>query len=249
MLDKKKNLYIGGEELERYSKQILIKNIGGDGQRKLKSSKVLVIGLGGLGSPVVTHLSSAGVGQIGLVDNDIVDLSNLQRQFIHNVDRIGLNKTESAKIFINKLNPNLIIYDYVTDAKSPELKKIIAEYDIIIDCTDNFETRFKIADDCQKYKKPYILGTVRAYEGQITTILPSTLKINNPKIRSLFNEENTVNSLDDCSDEGILSITTTLVGTIMASECLKIILNLNEGLFGKMLMVDLLNLRFETIKY
>jgi len=249
MLDKKKNLHIGGEELKRYSKQILIKNIGGDGQRKLKSSKVLVIGLGGLGSPVVTHLSCAGVGQIGLVDNDIVDLSNLQRQFIHNVDRIGLNKTESAKIFINKLNPNLIIYDYITDAKSPELKKIIAEYDIIIDCTDNFETRFKIADDCQKYKKPYILGTVRAYEGQITTILPSTLKINNPKIRSLFNEENTVNILDDCSDEGILSITTTLVGTIMASECLKIILDINEGLFGKLLMVDLLNLRFETIKY
>ena len=249
MLDKKKNLHIGVEELERYSKQILIKNIGGAGQRKLKSSKVLVIGLGGLGSPVVTHLSSAGVGQIGLVDNDIVDLSNLQRQFIHNVDRIGLNKTESAKIFINKLNPNLIIYDYVTDAKNPELKKIIADYDIIIDCTDNFETRFKIADDCQEYKKPYILGTVRAYEGQITTILPSTLKINNPKIRSLFNEENTVNILDDCSDEGILSITTTLVGTIMASECLKIILNINEGLFGKMLMVDLLNLRFETIKY
>lgn len=249
MLDKKKNLHIGVEELERYSKQILIKNIGGAGQRKLKSSKVLVIGLGGLGSPVVTHLSSAGVGQIGLVDNDIVDLSNLQRQFIHNVDRIGLNKTESAKIFINKLNPNLIIYDYVTDAKNPELKKIIADYDIIIDCTDNFETRFKIADDCQEYKKPYILGTVRAYEGQITTILPSTLKINNPKIRSLFNEENTVNSLDDCSDEGILSITTTLVGTIMASECLKLILNINEGLFGKLLMVDLLNLRFETIKY
>ena len=249
MLDKKKNLHIGGEELKRYSKQILIKNIGGDGQRKLKSSKVLVIVLGGLGSPVVTHLSSAGVGQIGLVDNDIVDLSNLQRQFIHNVDRIGLNKTESAKIFINKLNPNLIIYDYITDAKSPELKKIIAEYDIIIDCTDNFETRFKIADNCQKHKKPYILGTVRAYEGQITTILPSTLKINNPKIRSLFNEENTVNSLYDCSDEGILSITTTLVGTIMASECLKIILDINEGLFGKLLMVDLLNLRFETIKY
>ncbi len=249
MLVNIEDIHISGDELERYSKQILIKNIGGNGQRKLKSSKVLVIGLGGLGSPVVTHLSSSGIGKIGLVDNDTVELSNLQRQFIHNVDRIGLKKTESAKIFMGKLNPNSIIYDYETDANSPEFIKIIAEYDIVIDCTDNFKTRFKIADACQKYKKPYILGTVRSYEGQVTTILPSTKKNKNPEIRSLFDEENVSNIQDECSDNGVLSTTTTLVGTIMASECLKIILNISEGLVGKLLMLDLLNMKFETIEY
>ena len=114
------------KELERYSKQILVKNIGGVGQKKFKSSKVLVIGLGGLGSPVVTHLSSSGIGKIGLVDNDKVDLSNLQRQFIHSVDTVGLNKTESAKIFTNRLNPNSIIYDYLIDAKTPEINNCSA---------------------------------------------------------------------------------------------------------------------------
>lgn len=249
MRGKIEHTQISDEELVRYSKQILIKNIGGVGQKKLKSSKVLVIGLGGLGSPVVTHLSSSGVGKIGLVDNDKVDLSNLQRQFIHSVDTIGLNKTESAKIFINRLNPNLIIHDYTNDAKTPEIIEIIAQYDVVIDCSDNFNTRFKIADACQKYKKPYILGTVRAYEGQVTTILPTTSKIRNPKMRNLFDEENILNTEDDCSDIGVLSVTTTLVGTIMASECLKLILNIDEGLLGKLLMLDLLNLKFETIKY
>ena len=110
-------------------------------------------------------------------------------------------------------------------------------------------TRFKVADACQKYKKPYILGTVRAYEGQVTTILPSTSKIKNPKIRNLFDEENISNTQDDCSDIGVLSVTTTLIGTIMASECLKLILNIDEVLVGKLLMVDLFNLKFETIKY
>lgn len=240
---------MSGKELERYSKQILVKNIGGVGQKKFKSSKVLVIGLGGLGSPVVTHLSSSGIGKIGLVDNDKVDLSNLQRQFIHSVDTVGLNKTESAKIFTNRLNPNSIIYDYLIDAKTPEIIEIITQYDVVIDCTDNYNTRFKVADACQKYKKPYIFGTVRAYEGQVTTILPSTSKIKNPKIRNLFDEENISNTQDDCSDIGVLSVTTTLIGTIMASECLKLILNFDEVLVGKLLMVDLFNLKFETIKY
>ena len=249
MLGNIEHTQMSDQELERYSKQILIKNIGGVGQKKLKSSKVLVIGLGGLGSPVVTHLTSSGIGKIGLVDNDKVDLSNLQRQFIHSVDTIGLNKTESAKIFIDRLNPNSIIYNYSTDAKTAEIIEIIRQYDVVIDCTDNFKTRFKVADACQKYMKPYILGAVRAHEGQITTILPSTSKIKNPKIRDLFDEENISNTGDDCSDIGVLSVTTTLVGTIMASECLKLILNIDEVLVGKMLMVDLLNLKFETIKY
>ncbi len=249
MPDKRDDIQLSREELERYSKQILIKNIGGAGQRKIKSSKVLVIGLGGLGSPVVTHLSSSGVGHIGIVDNDVVDLSNLQRQFIHNVDGIGINKTESAKAFINKINPNLIINCYSLDAMSPEIIRAISGYDVVIDCSDNFKTRLKIADACQKYKKPYILGTVRAYEGQITTILPSTQKIKNPVIRDLFDEESISDIQDDCFQIGVLSVTTTLVGTIMASECLKIILDIEGGLGGKLLMVDLLNLKFETIRY
>ena len=249
MPDKRDDIQLSREELERYSKQILIKNIGGAGQRKIKSSKVLVIGLGGLGSPVVTHLSISGVGHIGIVDNDVVDLSNLQRQFIHNVDGIGINKTESAKAFINKINPNLIINCYSLDAMSPEIIRAISGYDVVIDCSDNFKTRLKIADACQKYKKPYILGTVRAYEGQITTILPSTQKIKNPVIRDLFDEESISDIQDDCFQIGVLSVTTTLVGTIMASECLKIILDIEGGLGGKLLMVDLLNLKFETIRY
>ena len=130
MLGNIEHTHMSGQELERYSKQILIKNIGGVGQKKLKSSKVLVIGLGGLGSPVVTHLSSSGIGKIGLVNNDKVDISNLQRQFIHSVDTIGLNKTESAKIFIDRLNPNSIIYDYSTDAKTAEIIEIITQYDV-----------------------------------------------------------------------------------------------------------------------
>ncbi|MDG2187107.1 MAG: HesA/MoeB/ThiF family protein [Hyphomicrobiales bacterium] len=250
MNKKIKSISLNNQEIERYSKQILIKNIGGNGQRQLKSSNVLVIGAGGLGSPVITHLTSSGIGKIGLIDNDIVDLSNLQRQYIHGTSRLGEYKTESAKYFINELNPNIVVNIFNIDANDKSIDNIIPNYDVIIDCTDNFQTRYRIADSCEFYKKPYIIGMVRGYEGHVTTIFPNTESIKkNPRIRDLFDENSVQDMQDSCADQGVLSITTGLIGTLMAAEAIKIILNIKEVLIGKLLIVDLLNTKFETINY
>lgn len=237
------------EELKRYSKQILIKNIGGPGQLKLKNTKIIVIGAGGLGAPVIMHLSSVGVGCIGIVDFDKVEVSNLQRQFIHNVNSIGLPKVDSAKIFVSQLNPNILVNTYQIDVKDREFKDVISKYDMIIDCTDNFNTRFRVADLCQELKKPYIFGSVRAFEGQITSILPSNSELKYPKIRDLFDEETLEDNQETCADLGILSITTTLVGTIMGGEAIKISLGFENTLVGKLLVIDILNNKFETFIY
>ncbi len=239
------------EEIKRYSKQILIKNIGGSGQVKLKSAKILIVGLGGLGAPVITHLVTAGIGEVGLVDHDTVELSNLQRQYIHTTERVGLLKTHSAKEYITQLNPNIKISLYSIKASIDNISEIIPNYDLVIDCTDNFETRFIIADQCQVNLKPYILGMVRGYEGQLTTILPRLSKNREsyPGIRSLYDESDLDDYEFSCSDEGVLSVTTGLIGTIMATEAIKNILDIGEILVGKLLLVDLLNIKFELIEY
>ena len=243
------NISLSREEVERYSKQILIKNIGGPGQKIIKSSNILVIGAGGLGSPVITHLSCAGIGQIGLIDNDTVELSNLQRQYIHGTSRVGKYKTDSAKYFINELNPNIIVNLFTMDVMDNAIDNIIPKYDVIIDCTDNFKTRYRIADSCELHSKPYIMGVVRGYEGQLTTIVPNNISYNNPKIRDIYDELSIQDINESCADEGVLSITTGLVGTLMASEAIKIILDINHLLIGKLLLVDLLNIKFEIINY
>ena len=243
------NAKLNEEELKRYSKQILIKNLGGPGQLKLKNTKIIVIGAGGLGAPVIMHLSSIGIGCIGIVDFDEVDISNLQRQFIHNVNRVGLPKVDSAKTFVSQLNPNILVNTYQIDVKDREFKDVISKYDIVVDCTDNFNTRFRVADLCQELKKPYIFGSVRAFEGQITSILPSNNELKYPKIRDLFDEETLEDNQETCADVGILSITTTLVGTIMGGEAIKISLGFENTLVGKLLVVDLLNNKFETFIY
>lgn len=245
-------MIFSASELERYSKQILINNIGGTGQRKLKVSKVLVIGAGGLGSPVLIYLASAGIGTIGIMDYDKVELSNLQRQFIHSVKTIGSNKALSARSYIDYLNPeiNTEIYDY--KIKEDNCDKIIFNYDMVIDASDNFKTRFIISDSCNRLKKPYIMGAVRSYEGQVSTFVPyeeNKESILNPRLRDLYSEENIQFDEIGCKEEGILGVTTGLIGTLMATEAIKLIVGMGNILIGKLLLVDLLNMRFEEIKY
>jgi molybdopterin/thiamine biosynthesis adenylyltransferase len=245
-------MIFSASELERYSKQILINNIGGTGQRKLKLSRILVIGAGGLGSPVLTYLASVGIGTIGIIDYDKVELSNLQRQFIHSVKTIGSNKALSARKYINYLNPeiNTDIYDY--KIKLDNCDKIILNYDIVIDASDNFKTRFIVSDSCDRLNKPYIMGAVRSYEGQVSTFTPyeeNEESILNPRLRDLYSEENIKSDEIGCKEEGVLGVTTGLIGTLMATEAIKLIVGIGNTLIGKLLLVDLLNMRFEEIRY
>ena len=159
------------------------------------------------------------------------------------------SKVDSAKTFVSQLNPNILVNTYQIDVKDREFKDVISKYDIVVDCTDNFNTRFRVADLCQELKKPYIFGSVRAFEGQITSILPSNNELKYPKIRDLFDEETLEDNQETCADVGILSITTTLVGTIMGGEAIKISLGFENTLVGKLLVVDLLNNTFETFVY
>jgi len=245
-------MIFSASELERYSRQILINNIGGTGQRKLKISKVLVIGAGGLGSPVLIQLASVGIGTIGIIDYDNVELSNLQRQFIHSINTIGINKALSARKYIDHLNPevNTKIYDYKIEKDNCD--KIILDYDIVIDASDNFKTRFIVSDSCNRHKKPYIMGAVRSYDGQVSTFIPyeeNKKSVLNPELRDLYSEENIESDEMGCKEEGVLGVTTGLIGTLMATEAIKLIIGMDNILIGKLLLVDLLNMRFEKIKY
>jgi molybdopterin/thiamine biosynthesis adenylyltransferase len=232
--------------IERFSRQIVLKDIGIIGQKKILSSKVLIVGAGGLGSPVAEFLSRAGVGSIGVVDDDKVSLSNLHRQSLYNTSDIGKFKVKIAKDKIKKINPNTKVTIYKIRLNNNNFKKIINDYDYIVDGSDNFTTKFLLNDYCLKFKKVLVTGAISKFDGHVFTFNFKNKKA--PCLRCFFQESKISDDLLNCESEGILGTVAGIVGTIQANEVLKKILNIGTGLDGYIFILDLLHLRFRKVK-
>jgi len=232
--------------IERFSRQIVLKDIGALGQKKILSSKVLIIGAGGLGSPAAEFLSRAGVGSLGIVDDDKVSLSNLHRQSLYNTSDVGELKVKIAKEKIKKINPNTKVTIYKIRLNNDNFKKIINDYDYIVDGSDNFTTKFLINDFCLNFKKILVTGAISKFDGHIFTFNFRDKKI--PCLRCFFQESNISDDLLNCESEGILGTVAGTVGTIQANEILKKILNIGIGLDRYILILDLLHLNFRKVK-
>ena len=232
--------------LERFSRQIILTDIGILGQKKILSSKVLIIGAGGLGSPVAEFLSRAGIGSLGIVDDDKVSLSNIHRQSLYNTSDIGKFKVKIAKNKIKKINPNTKVTIYKIRLINENFRKIINDYDYIVDGSDNFATKFLLNDFCLKFKKTLIVGAISKFDGHIFTFNFKNKKI--PCLRCFFQESNISDDLLNCESEGILGTVAGIIGTIQANEVLKKILNIGKSLDSYILILDLLNLNFRKVK-
>ena len=232
--------------IERFSRQIVLKDIGILGQKKILSSKVLIIGAGGLGSPVAEYLSRAGIGSLGIVDDDKVSLSNLHRQSLYNTSDIDKFKVKIAKDKINKINPNTKVTIYKVRLNNNNFKKIINDYDYIVDGSDNFKTKFLLNDICLKFKKTLVTGAISKFDGHVFTFNFKNKKI--PCLRCFFQEFKISDDLLNCESEGILGTVAGIVGTIQANEVLKKILNIGTGLDGYIFILDLLHLNFRKVK-
>ena len=232
--------------IERFSRQIILKDIGVIGQKKILSSKVLIVGVGGLGSPAIEFLSRAGVGTIGIVDNDKVSLSNLHRQSLFLTNDIGKTKVKIAKEKVKKINNNTKIKTYKFRLNNINFEKIINNYDYIIDGSDNFKTKFLLNDFCLKFKKILISGAISKFDGHIFTFNFKNKKI--PCLRCFFQENEINEDLLNCESEGILGSVSGIVGTIQANEVLKKILNIGKSLDGYIFILDMFNLNFRKVK-
>ena len=232
--------------IERFSRQIILKDIGILGQKKILSSKVLIIGAGGLGSPVAEFLSRAGVGLLGIVDDDKVSLSNLHRQSLYDSSDIGKFKVKIAKDKIKKINPNTKVITYKIRLNNNNFKKIIKNFDYIVDGSDNFTTKFLLNDFSLKFKKVLVTGAISKFDGHIFTFNFKDKKI--PCLRCFFQESKISDDLLNCESEGILGTVAGIVGTIQANEILKKILNIGINLDGYIFILDLFNLNFRKVK-
>jgi molybdopterin/thiamine biosynthesis adenylyltransferase len=232
--------------IERFSRQIILKNIGTIGQKKILSSKVLIVGVGGLGSPVAEFLSRAGVGTVGIVDNDKVSLSNLHRQILYNTSDIGQFKAKIAKEKIKKINHNTRVKVYKTRLNSMNFKKIINDYDYIVDGSDNFKTKFLINDFCLKFKKFLVTAAISKFDGHVFTFNFKNKKFS--CLRCFYQESEISDDLLSCETEGILGTIAGIVGTMQANEVLKKILDIGTNLNGYILILDFLNLKFRKVK-
>ncbi len=240
------------EELERYARHIVMREIGGPGQAALGRARVLVIGAGGLGAPVLLYLAAAGVGTLAVIDDDAVSLSNLQRQVIHGTGDVGQPKTESAARAIARLNPHVKVETHATRLASSNALALISQYDLVADGSDNFATRYLVADACFLAKKPLVTAAVGVFDGTLTTIRAHERGKEgtpNPTYRCLFPEPPPPGTVPTCSEAGILGALTGVLGSMMALEVIREIVGFGEGLVGRLLMVDARAMRFETLSY
>ena len=231
--------------IERFSRQIVLKDIGVIGQKKILSSKVLIIGAGGLGSPVAEYLSRAGVGLLGIIDDDKVSLSNLHRQSLYNTADIGKLKVKITKDRVEKINPYTQVKIFNIRLNKENFKKIINDYDYVVDGSDNFKTKLLINDFCLKFKKTLVTGAISKFDGHIFTF---NFKKKTPCLRCFFQQSNISEDFLNCESEGILGTVAGIVGIIQANEILKKILNIGIGLDGYIFILDLLNLKFRLVK-
>ena len=235
------------EELQRYARHIVLGEVGGPGQQKFKAARVLVIGAGGLGAPVALYLAAAGIGTLGIVDDDVVSLSNLQRQIIHTSDRIGVAKVESAKTTLAGINPHVAVVTHQTRLNAENAKDIVSGYDIVADGSDNFSTRYLSADICATLKVPLVTAAVGRFDGSVTVLKP--YEGENPGYRDVFPAPPPDGLLPTCAEAGILGALTGVIGSIQALEVLKLVAGIGEPLVGRLLLYDGLAQRFDEIRY
>jgi molybdopterin/thiamine biosynthesis adenylyltransferase/rhodanese-related sulfurtransferase len=235
-------------EIERYSRHLLLPDLGVDGQRRLKASRVLVIGAGGLGSPALLYLAAAGVGTLGVIDFDVVDESNLQRQVIHGISDIGSLKTESAKQSIAEINPYVNVQLHNERLETDTAIDIISQYDLIVDGTDNFSTRYLVNDACVLAGKPYVWGSIFRFEGQVSVFWEDAPKGVGLNYRDLYPEPPPPEFAPSCSEGGVLGILCASIGSIMATEAVKLITGLGDSLLGRLMVYDALDMTYRAIK-
>jgi len=240
------------DELERYARHIVLREVGGPGQAALKNARVLVIGAGGLGAPVLMYLAAAGVGTLGVIDDDVVSLSNLQRQIIHATPDIGVPKVESAADEIARLNPHVTVEKHPMRLTAANALDLIARYDVVADGSDNFATRYLVSDACYFARKPLVTATLGVFDGTLTTIRAHERSADgrpHPTYRCLFPIAPPPGSIPACAEAGILGALTGVLGSMMALEVIREIVGFGTGLIGRYLMLDARDLRFETLNY
>ncbi|MGL5445788.1 MAG: HesA/MoeB/ThiF family protein [Rhabdaerophilum sp.] len=240
------------DELTRFARHIVLRHIGGPGQQRLRAAKVLVIGAGGLGSPLLLYLAAAGVGTLGIVDDDTVSLSNLQRQVIHAAEDIGRAKVESANEAIRALDPAIRVVPHAMRLTPDNVAGLIADYDVIADGSDNFDTRYTLADACAIAKKPLVTAAVNEMHGSLTTLRPFEARADgspSPHYRDLYPEKPPAGAIPTCSEAGVLGALCGVMGSLQAIEVIRQITPFGTPLVGKIMMVDALDMRFETFEY
>jgi adenylyltransferase/sulfurtransferase len=240
------------DELERYARHIVLADVGGAGQQKLKTARVLAIGAGGLGAPILHYLAAAGVGTITTVDDDVVSLSNLQRQVIHGTPDVGRPKVESARAAMLRINPNVVVETVRARFDPSNAARLVAGHDVVVDGSDNFATRFLAADTCFAVGRPLVTAAVAEFDGSITTLKPYERGADgefHPSYRCLFPAPPPPGLVPACVEAGILGAVVGVLGTLAATEVLKLITGVGEPLVGRLLMADLKSMRFETIDY
>src|ERR1043166_2501316 len=240
------------EELERYARHIVLREVGGPGQQALRRARVLVVGAGGLGAPVLLYLAAAGLGTLGIVDDDAVALSNLQRQVIHGTPDLGRPKVDSAEAVIARLNPNVGVEPHGVRLSADNALDLIGRYDIIADGSDHFPTRYLVSDACYFAKKPLVTAAVGSFDGTLTTIRAHERAKDgrpHPTYRCLFPEPPPAGTIPACAEAGILGALTGVVDSVMALEVIREIVGFGEGMVGRLLMIDARSLRFETLSY
>ena len=243
---------LSGEEIERYARHLVLRDIGGPGQQRLKNARVLVIGAGGLGAPLLQYLAAAGVGVIGVVDDDRVALSNLQRQVIHATEDVGRLKTDSARAAIARLNPHVVVETHARRLDERNARDLIAAYDIVADGSDNFSTRYLVSDSCYYERRPLVTAALGGFDASLTTLRPfetDPAGRPNPTYRCLFPEPPPPGTTPACEDAGVLGALAGVVGAMMALEVVREIVGFGEGLVGRLVLIDARTMRFETLRY
>jgi molybdopterin/thiamine biosynthesis adenylyltransferase len=243
---------LSADEIERYARHIVLPEIGGPGQQRLKRARVLVVGAGGLGAPVLAYLAAAGVGTLGIVDDDTVSLSNLQRQVIHDTEAVGTAKTDSAASALKRLNPNVTVELHSTRLTAENATELVGAYDLTVDGSDNFETRYLVADACEAAGRPLVHAAVGRFDGSLTVLMPHETDAQgrrNPSYRDLFPEPPPPGLVPSCAEAGVLGALTGVIGTLQAMETIKLIAGIGEPLVGRLLLYDALGARFDTVRY
>jgi len=247
---------LSSEEIERYARQIVLRGVGGPGQNKLKAARVLVVGAGGLGSPALQYLAGAGVGTLGIADDDVVSLSNLHRQVIHATDDVGLPKTESAQADIARINPHVAVERIASRLEAGNAQATVRRFDVVLDGSDNFATRYALSDACFHERRPLVTAALGEFDGTLTTLKPYDEGADgkpNPTYRCLFPEAPEPGTIPTCAEAGVLGALAGVLGSLMALEAIREIVggfgDGDEGLVGRLLMIDTRAMRFETLRY